>query len=258
MMGESMKKTFLKVALCACVGAGLFLSASSAFALAIGNETSYIDAGGYGGTSLQDVLDQTTGIGTLNAMDDQTGIGVWNDSDGAPIAYEVAYLWNNEVGDFGIYDVTNKTNSVSLLGNGALFTSFQLNDTNDVLVNGFNVGTFGSENFGFYYQVGDNPTWYTEKDKNSDGVSHTATYNIDPSTDITLPAGSFTTGPNDDDDWIVAFEVDNMSFLGESDWDVNDGVFYIKDLNAVPEPTTMLLFGAGLAGLAGVSRRKRN
>jgi hypothetical protein len=29
-------------------------------------------------------------------------------------------------------------------------------------------------------------------------------------------------------------------------------------LTAVPEPTTMLLFGAGLAGLAGINRRKRN
>ena len=30
------------------------------------------------------------------------------------------------------------------------------------------------------------------------------------------------------------------------------------DLNPVPEPATMLLFGAGIAGLAGVARRKRS
>lgn len=30
------------------------------------------------------------------------------------------------------------------------------------------------------------------------------------------------------------------------------------EFSSVPEPTTMLLFGAGLAGLAGVSRRRKN
>lgn len=80
---------------------------------------------------------------------------------------------------------------------------------------------------------------------------------------------SFTDG-TDFDDWLTTYGVNSIimtsfnlgaTFQGVSDdginlqFDVlNEGSFKIS---AIPEPTTMLLFGAGLLGLAGVSRKKK-
>jgi hypothetical protein len=45
---------------------------------------------------------------------------------------------------------------------------------------------------------------------------------------------------------------------GNADWDYQDMVVFGDDLQPVPEPATMLLFGTGLSGLAALCRRKRN
>lgn len=52
-------------------------------------------------------------------------------------------------------------------------------------------------------------------------------------------------------------ESDDCCFTGTASLAGIDNVSIKASVSPVPEPTTMLLFGTGLAGLAGVARRKR-
>lgn len=97
--------------------------------------------------------------------------------------------------------------------------------------------------FGFYYEVY-NPnsylyTFYTDSNLNTAdvGVEHiTTAYN-----------------PNTKNAYIFLEDL----LAANADWDWTDMTVHANDVEPIPEPATMLLMGTGLAGLAGVARRRK-
>lgn len=60
------------------------------------------------------------------------------------------------------------------------------------------------------------------------------------------------------DDGLLDVTINLQNSLGTADIGLDHSKLYGTAQTPVPEPATMLLFGAGLAGLVGVKRRKRN
>jgi hypothetical protein len=90
----------------------------------------------------------------------------------------------------------------------------------------------------------DIPIWYTEDIRNIDnGMEHAHIYPF-----------KLKGGVTKDDAFVLAWE-DLPG--GVSDKDYQDIVMSIHNVNPIPEPCTMLLMGSGLAGLAGLARRRK-
>ncbi len=256
-----MKKQILKSALIAMAGVGLV--ASSAMAVPLGNGPSLIQTqadldSSSGQKALETIVNKTFGSGSVDVYNDQTGVGGWVTAEGDVSSYLVSlgYAPGTDApsdATFGIYDL-NGSNTYDLFSTSAA-QGVNFDFYNGTLkVNGTATTSSGwSEAFGFYVVI-DGITRYTEDDKNSDGHNYAASYLLAEGT-------TYDTGYDDgtlkgNNDWLLAFE--NNAWVDGEGRDFNDGVFIIEDMNPVPEPTTMLLFGTGLAGLAGVARRKRS
>lgn len=171
-------------------------------------------------------------------------------------------LANKEVDGKTATGVTSDTESVAGEIDGKEYINFDFN--NDVTIKDFKISfLFGSGNFGdtvdevAKIQINDEES-FTLKAKNTpDKYNWTGTGSVDV---VSYPnsnnAGIFkVTNPFDE-----SFDqnVGSLKFLSGApkgnDSSLSD--YAIQDVNTAPEPTTMLLFGTGLLGLAGLGRKK--
>ena len=222
-----MKKQLLKSALIAVAGVGLLFNGATANTLPDLSGTDFV----WSESDYWSVTDLSSGLASFELRLEN------------PVAsYESS---------FGIYANGDETNKISLFSGpqepstvGGPYASvyFQFDGTNwQVSTDNVNFVDFASS-FGFYSSVTPTEnTFYTDKSLNDDGVEHFAiAFNSPNIANIYFEDvyGRDITDPSNTDQW--------------------DMLVVSTDITPVPEPATMLLFGAGVAGLAGFARRKKN
>lgn len=118
---------------------------------------------------------------------------------------------------------------------------------------GNGLGNFGSAtinptgNFGLFETAGPagSPplyTWYSESDENANGEDHMVTYDVEQLTNNSLYHNV----------WLAGWE-DKPFNVSDKDYDD-----FVLQYTIVPEPSTLLLMGMGLAAMAGYLRRNKN
>jgi hypothetical protein len=177
----------------------------------------------------------TTGLGTI-----EIALG--------PGAHSVDFFVDHEI-DQTINTYFNETGSAT--GTAATGQSWEIDEPG--WGSNQNNGTGGTQYFGdifinFWGSTLDNQIFYDDFDGQSlndpDDVSMALGWNSDFPVESTIKYLLSETAPT------------SGFYLTHTDPDSNASIYFTSSIHPVPEPTTLLLLGIGLVGLAGMGRKK--